>query len=530
MANLINYAFYFLKKEMYLSSLMIAQYLPESTEMFYIIIKALNELKFYKKIKSIIDKNQNLLKIREIKLLYLKSGFDTDVEPVDTMSLESVSQGTITTDEIISLKSFELMYKALNKKENLRKKLLIDSIMIESNNIEAIIYLYKESLCNRNEIFHYVNLIKDEGLKTAFLNILNGEYKNEIYCPLLFYSFSQLIGQKISIDDLYRCAILNFELFGGCEFVHYCLGLFYLKKEKYADSLRNLYKSFEICKEFGPAYLYAGVSHSCLKETESAVRILNVAYSIMSSSILPAYYLAYEYQTMNNIRKAKYYYKISLEMIESFARNEYSEPGYLIKYSPNILKGHNYGINVDGQSSFIISSLKDNNLIANTSITDNFSFISDNVKRHRLIDDKPLLLDKNSDIYFIICSYIYCLIYYENYNEALSFIDHYGIHNPLKVFCLLFNGLVEDSKSNLESCQKNKLYYALKGFLCHLMDDFEGCILEYEKSLALSRNQVVESLFFMALDNLSAVRSNKAFDYSNCLFETMEYKNRKIFF
>lgn len=478
MQRLIELAHSYIHYELYWSALCVGQYLlpSSSTNALYVVIRSLHGLGFYKRIQSIIGTRPDLLRYHEIRLIYIKSGFECPKDSSESMSFPDLLP--------VNRKSLELFYSALFKKESLRKKLFIDSFQADKTNIEPVVYLYKESLCNHREVALYVHQIEDFELRSALASLINCQFGPEhIVCPLGIFSMSLscqvadhveasgLLGtvKKCSLEELFRISTRNLEQFSECEFTYFSLGLYYLYKERFREALRCFYRSFDINEEYGMGYLYAGISHSFLKETESAVRILNTAYTIMGSSYLPSYYLAYEYQLMNNLGKTKYYYRNCLNIIEH-----------------------------------------------------------DDGKPHTC---KKAKTDRcySKEAMSVICGFIYCLIYNEEYEEAMQYIKSYNVKNLLKVFCLLFNGMFDDARKALETCGRDSAYYASKGYLYHLVDDFDPSIREYEKSLSLSKNQVVEDLLAMAAANLAGTKPNKAFDYSNCLFETLEYKNRIVF-
>lgn len=479
MLKLSDFACSYVHHELYWSALCIAQHsLPSfSSHGLYIAIRSLHGLGFHKKIQSIIDSHPDLLRYHEVRLIYIKSGFDCPGDSSESIELPKCQS--------IDRKSLELFHNALFKKEGLRKKLLVDSFLTDKTNVEPIIYLYKESLCTPQEIVLYVQQVENSELKSMMTSLVGGILDaDDIMCPLVIYSMSlscqmlgynhqetsSLIGITTSsrLEELFRISAKNLDMLSESEFIYFAIGLYYLHKGRCKQALRCFYRSFEINKEYGMGYLYAGISHSFLKETESAVRVLNMAFSIMRYSYLPSYYLAYEYQLMNNLGKTKYYYKNCIDIIEH----------------------------------------------------DSNRFV---VKKAR--KDCSYTREEMS----IIHGFIYCLIYNEEYEEAMQCIKCYNVENLLKVFCLLFNGMFDEAGKALDVCERNSAYHATRGYLYHLVDDFDPSIREYEKCLLQSKSQVIEDLLSMAVANLAGTRPNKAFDYSNCLFETLEYKSRIMF-
>lgn len=495
--DLMHQAVYYKKLDFNWSSLLIATTLPDTAMKFEIIVKCLFSLKYFKKIKKIVDKNPILLKNDQIKLIYYKAGYESDFDSVSGefhIANQSLNYSVLNKDSIL------LFYKAIHKKEHLRKRLLIESFLNDNKNLEPLIFLFKESLCSENEILYYSKMIHPS-LFPVFNSLFEFQLNIEIFCPLVFLTWSNFVikGNKA---EVFRMASLQLEVFSEDEHLNFLLGLSYIAMKDNQEALKYLKKSIEINKHFGPGYLYSGLAYSYLSDTEATIKNLNTAYSIMQTSELPSYYLGYEYQSINSINKAKYFYKNSLEIIEANIKNEYKNH-YLITGPLSSEEG---------------------------GVASDFSFISEAATRPNDSIFHVAFNIKNNKIYFkIICGYIYCLILFEHYEDAVFYLKRYQVQNILNVFCLLFDGSVPEAKASLELCDKNSVYYALKGFLAHLVDDFTNGIKSYENSLSLKKDEVVEKLYSMAIDNLSGTRPNKAFGYVNYLLETIKYKERMVF-
>lgn len=484
-----KYSLMFLQSELYWSSFLISQY-NNTIEDYYIHIKSLYHLGFNKAIWPIIEKNQKLLEYQEIKLLYIKSGRESSLVAKNTIKIQDNNMAGFNTV------SLELFFNALSKKEILRKKLLIESFEKDRNNIEPLIYLFKESSCNYDEMKTLINRIPSEILRNILLNLVfienipvrsefpliktesSSSIRSEslLSTPLIIHSLVYKIlndaGHSISYSALFDLSVKSLESFGNSESVFLGMGIYYLKKDKLKEALKCFYKAVEINNNSGLASLFTGIAHSLLKETEYAVKQLNNAYSIMESAYIPSYYLALEYQLMNNTQKAKHYFRRSLYiMTELFSTTD-------------------------------IQPMK------------------------KYIKNEELKTDSSSIDIRIINSFIYCLIYSEDYEEAMKYIEMYNITNILKCFCYLFTGMLTEANRALEECKKDAGYYALKGFICHLMDDVKNAAKNYEKSLENRYNGVVEKLIWMAYENIEDIKPNKAFDYSNCLFESFGLNDR----
>jgi anaphase-promoting complex subunit 6 len=456
----------FSNQDLHWSSLLLANYTIESAtdSEFLCIVNSLFHLKFYKKIEELINKNSKLLKYKEIRLLFIKSGYET----TETSNL-SIEKGEFFE---ISHFSLELFFKAFSKQEMIRKKLFIDSFEADHMNIEALIFLFKESLCNIEELAVLINKIEHEGLRQIMSELITyKEVSDSFVCPLLLFAsssnvfFSKNCSEITShFNAIFRSATINLEFFIDCELLYHSLGVYYLVKNRNREALKCFYKSIELNKHFGQGYLLAGIAHSRMRETETAVTVLNNSNYIIMASFIPSYCLACEYQIMNNIPVAKYHYQNSLKFFEKFNFND-QEQIHKKRRAENTLK------------------------------------------------DKTLN------------SYIYCLIYNEEYEEALRVLDENNINNVLRVFCYLFIGKLNEAKSALEFCLVDGRYFACKGFIMHIVEDFETAIHAYEKSLSIKRNKVVEKLMLMAQENFVNVKENKSYDYTNCLFESLGYND-----
>lgn len=453
----------FLSHELHWSSLLVAQSTLPNPELldYFCMLSSLHRLGFNKALQNIVDSNPDLLKVEEMKLLYIKSGKDSSIEVVNILPIPS-------TDRLCPI-SIGLFFSALSKQESLRKKQLVMSFEQDRRNIEPLIYLYKEALCVPDEISAYADTIPNEYLKKLIKKLISNEMLNDrIVCPLVICALSYHLLFEKTIGDcghLFRICARHVDLFNNCEFIFLGMGIHYMRKEKYKEALGCFYRAIETNRCFGPAHLLAGVCHSRMKETEYAVKILGNAYSIMSSSHVPAYCLAYEYQVMNNMQKAKHYFKRSIDLMTDTAEG-------------------------------CVAPLS---------------------KRQKTIGKE----DRR-----VVCSFIYCLVYNEEYEEAMKYLEIFEVKNILRVFCLLFTGAIENAREELEECVKDSSYYVCKGFIAHLVDELESAIENYEKGLESEANTVIESLLDMAYENIGNRRPNRAFDYSNCLFESFGFKNR----
>lgn len=465
-SDLGKLAAYFSNHQLYWSSLLLAHYIIETATdaEYYTIINSLYHLKFYKKIEEIIIQNPKLLKYKEIRLLFIKSGFESNEK-------SNSSINTLDSD-FISCTSIELFFHSLSKQESIRKKLLIDSFEADTRNIEPLIFLFKESLCNSEELVLLINKIEHENLRNIMLElILYRKIDDSVICPLfLFASSSNVFFSRKSNDitnhfnAIFRSATKNLDFFIDSELLYHSLGLYYLVKNRNREALKSFYKAIELNKNFGQGYLLAGIAHSRMRETETAVSILNNANYIIVTSFIPSYCLACEYQIMNNIPVAKYHYQSSLKFFEKFNFNE--------------------------QEQTFKKRRSENNLKSKT-----------------------------------LNSFIYCLIYNEEYEEALNVIKENDINNVLRVFCYLFVGKLAEAKESLELCEYDGRYYACKGFIMHVIEDFGAAVQSYEKSLSIKRNKVVEKLMLMAQENYVNVKDNKSYDYTNCLFESLGFND-----
>lgn len=471
MDEITKFGLIFSNHELYWSSLLVAQ--EKATTLSYddsfFMFNSLFHLGFYKKLQQLIELDTKLLKAREIKLLYIKSGKVSTVPSTHTIQTRAPVQ--------LDYASIELFFSALTKKETLRKQQFIESFQKDKRNIEPLIYLYKESLASMRELCALIEKISIPCLKELMKLLISGSMSTDtVICPLAIFSKTH----KILFEDemagdcgaLFGTCARNLDFFNNCEFLYQGMGMYYLEKDKYKEALNCFYKAIELNKHFGVGYFLAGICHSRLKETEYAVKLQNNAYSILSSSYLPAYTLAYEYQIMNNIPKAKHYYRRCIELMDD---------------------------------TEVLSDLPLN-------------------KKHRLMICNPT--GHHSVDSRVIYSFIHCLIYNEEYEEAMRYLEQFEVKNVLRVFCFLFIGQLDEARYSLEECEKDEYYFVCKGFISHLVDDLDVAIKNYEQGLNFGANPVLENLLSMAYENKGNIRPNRAFDYSNCLFESFGFKRR----
>ncbi len=460
MINLLSLAQAYIENEFYESALIISQTIPmENIKNAYFIIKSLYYLKHFNKIKMFIKMYPKLLEYKEILFYYIKSGNFCEMEP--TLSVQDYLVGEIP-NITFSTKSLQLLYNSYNKKYKVRKKYLIDAFKADPRNIEPLCVLLSESLAELDEIF----LITKETEYDCFIrSLFKIEIGKPFYSPIFISLISKHLFKNNKLDELFRFSIKSIDNFPNSEFSHESLGLFYLAKKQYTQSRIVYMKVVDINKNYGFGYLGMGISECCLLETEKGINFLGKAFDIMDGSYLPSYFLAYEYQQMNDYPKAKHFYINCLNKILEDRKKR---------------KGNEENNDFDTK---------------------------------------------------VINSAIYCLIYNEDYHEAKEYLNIFKIQNLLNAYCCLFLGELDDAREMLKTYDDNcKFVHGIKGFLLHLTDNYDEAINEYEKSISIERTQVIENLLIMALQNKAGLEINHAFDYSNCLFNSLEFKQRYLLY
>lgn len=462
MLSTLAFAQTHLDNELYNSALLISHTLPiTNPRNAYIIIKSLYYLNHFKKIQIILEKHTDLLSYKEILFYYIKSG-----NPEETTLCRSIFQEDKDKLNVFSfnIESLTYLYNGLCKKDSIRKKYFIESYQADPRNMEPLYFLISESLCSIDEIHmlasrtDYYDLVR---------RLFNSKSQNRYYSPLVFHIQSIFLYNKNMLNDLFRLSVKAINEFPNSEFSHASLGLFYLARKRYINA-RNCYKkAVEINNNFGFGYLGKGIAEVFLLETGKGMTFLWKAHDIMDCLYFPAYFLAYEYEQMNNYNKAKYFYTYCIE---------------------NILKQYELKRTLYGENKNVLN-------------------------RH---DIK------------VISSVVYCFIYNENYEDGLELLHKFKINNLLNVYCYLFMDNIEKAEKAIEKCGEEVLLHGTRGYLLHLLEDFDGAIKEYEKCIARNWTSAVESLMIMAMQNRDGRALNKAFDYSNSLFNELEYKNRSL--
>lgn len=507
-----------LASDFYLSTLLIAQSIrSDDPRVHYMVLKALHGLGHCGKVQEIVGRRPELRQYHEIELLYIRSGRDADAhEPVLHTPPGPGGPG-------FAERSLRCFYTALNKKEKVRKRYLVEAFQADSRNIEPLVYLLKETLCTAQEIKRLIGDARQSGplglaeyrvfLEEAFQ--VTGSHgapairRREVFCPLSLHLETASLYKNRQLDELFRAAVRNVEHFPESEFSYEALGLYYLAKERYREARGCFLKTVEINKYFGMGHLYCGIIQSILRETEKAVPMLSTAYSIMDGSYLPAYFLAYEYQQMNNFSKAKYYYKNCVGTIEADIAARSADTG--ADEGPAPPAGQEEDSPHPESADFCAKKSKTGAAGGPSRGAGAFAGRCSRAEAE------------------IISSAVYCLINNEDYDLAMEYLDAFGIRNLLRVYCLLFTGALEEAKDAIAGCKRDCFYHASRGYLLHLVDDFEGAVKEYEKCAAHRKIQVVENLMAMVLENMAGAESNHAFDYSNCLFDSLEFRQRRLY-
>ncbi|KAI5169310.1 hypothetical protein PAEPH01_0602 [Pancytospora epiphaga] len=470
--------------ELYSSALIVAETLDFTKPIVaWAVFKSLLALGHNKRIKILSKRYPELLNYHEIALICIRSGKQALAQ--STLHLK-IPDKTLT----ILHSSLSNYFSGLNERERIRKRFFIQAFRDDCRNLEALTYLAKESLCTCLEIQELIDGISEcNGLQCSIEEYK--EYIKILFSPRFFDTASVLspltvlkcsleLARKRQYEELFRRAVLAVDYFPESDSSFISMGIYYLAKNIYREGKKCFETAIKLNSHSGLGYLGSGLIESMENETNLALHFLETAYAIMSSSYIPAYSLAYEYQRVSKLNKTKYFYRACLEHI--------------------IEKQGNKSINLD------IFSIEH----------------SKRSKTEQSVDIACMTRDDAE----IINRAVYCFIYDEDYVEAMKFIDFFSIKNLLKVFCLLFIGKLNEAEAALKSCEIDGFFYATSGFIKHITDNIEGAIHEYGKCVAIKKIPVVEELLGMALENISGTTKNHAFDYSSSLFDTLEYNKR----
>lgn len=532
MHTLTELAYVHLHSELYNSSLLLGEFLlnhridlPYS---YYILAKSLSSLGYHGKLQEFLDDYPDILQYRDIYLIYLRRG--TSVPDLKDL-YGSVSQSCISvpapSDSLqvprditatFCIDALQLLFTALNKGEKLRKKLLIASFKKDPFLLEPLLLLLNESLCTLQEALDLTSSIEAgpahkfartrlKDYKIFIKSLLSPNSPGVVMSPFRVYLQSIVYSRAEAYNELFKLAVGALKSFPEDGVPYFLLGMYYLLKGRYKEARSPLLKAIKKNPKFGMPYLYAGVMYAQRAEIEKVISMLSIAFSIMDKSVLPSYYLAYNYQRMNNYGKAKFFYKHAISLMEGPCNDSANTDLFRL-------------------SGSIRSNLfpKRARIVFNDDSASNIGFEIPLVS--------SLSISQLQGKLFVLNSYIYCLLYNEEYDEANSLIQQYSINNLLKVYALLFTGNIEEAKNALEvsdeSNKKTGMYYATRGYMSHLMADFEAAQVDYEKAAQKGYISTIEELLALVEANMRGEKTNRAFDYVNSLFDLLEYNGRNV--
>lgn len=526
MHSLTALAYMHLHGELYNSSLLISEYLlnhgVDPSDAYYIAAKSFFSLGHSGKLMEMCRAIPEILNDKRIYLLYLRQGGSKDelanirsqaseMVPTEYLSKPDCNKCEIMNYSDNNLHNFDhtalsLLFSALNETNHLRKRLLILSFIKDPCLIEPLVCLFQESLFTFHDFFDFIDNNSEWRLSynsAKINNMLVDDYKlfiqslfsvsteSLVISPLKTYLRTvQYLKTNISGSELFRYSIGLLEELPNSAFSSLSLGIYYLMRGRLKEAKKPLYRAIKLDSNLGIGYLFTGLMHSQRREVERAINMLSTALNIMDGSVLPPYYLAFEYQKINNYSKAKYFYKKALKIIEEKRERENK---------------------IEKQNETIGS------------------------KRSKRIGEENKEVNEKDEEYrfnYILCSYVYCLLYNEEYDEALGMIQKYKIRNLLKVYALLFTGNIEGARESLEICEESYrkcgMYYATKGYLAHLIGEFEMAQADYEKATYERYTSTVEELLALVAVNMTGVETNRAFDYVNSLFDLLEYNQSSL--
>ncbi|KAI4291375.1 hypothetical protein PAPHI01_0649 [Pancytospora philotis] len=454
----------------------------------YAVARALFLLNYKTRVRAFIEETPALLAFHELGLLYLRAGGQLKAESSRPLSsLPGYARLSQAAQPGISHRSLRNYFFGLEKKEQIRKRLLVQSFMDDCRNVEALATLYSESLCELDEvedmIESYAGAAPAGWSLPEYREFLAGLFKRRpgraatVLCPFVLGAHNRQRFEEQNSEAILSSAIGTLEAFPECEASYEALGLYYLTRQHYNRAQSCFAEAIERNKCRGLPYLYSGMALSAMRKTDKAIAMLEMADAIMCSSLLPSFYLAFEYQQMNNFPKAMAFYVRCLDRI----------------LEQQTSTGH------EGDAACFI-------------------------KRNKRNEGPSRALSARETA--IINRAVYCFIYNENYDTAARYIKVFGLSNILKVFCLLFTGDIEGARLAMADCAPDSCFYATSGFLHHLADGFESAVKDYDRSIGMDSNDVVLELMHMALNNIRGAEKNHAFDYTNSLFDSLEFKKR----
>lgn len=331
---------YFLNIEFYETALLMTQYLLKKEnnidENYCILFKCLGYCNHIGVLNEFIHNKPHLLKYKDVRLICAKLGINVQNLITNTTIYENISTNYKIIFEI-NFESILTFIYGINLNDKLRFDSFIKAFELDSNNTEVLIYMFKDGIITYNELMNNILKIKNECLKTIFQEIFssseNTKKLNIILINPLVDIYLKLFIKNNNLEELFKESVLLLDFFEDCNYLNFIIGIYYIYKKQYNEAKKILYKVIKKNVHFGFGYMYLGICCGYLREIDNAIKFLDKSYLICNNNPLPAHYLAYQYQELNNFNKAKYYHKLSINQ-NSIFNEHYAH--FLIKNNHNV--------------------------------------------------------------------------------------------------------------------------------------------------------------------------------------------------
>ncbi|KAH9411318.1 hypothetical protein HK407_06g11490 [Ordospora pajunii] len=331
----------YLNDEMHYSALALSEYIyarDKSDFALIMLLRSLCAMSCYERCIEMIELNDTLMRCSDVKIIYYKCRYatrkkNTECGLVGKGIVESEIDGTecgeiyesvenalmMYSTEHILKKSVRLLFEGLTKEDVRRKEILLEAYRHDNYNMEALIRMKNEGIVDKKELVSLVEDCKDVFMREVYMAVFYPCFEPDLY-SLAFYSPWYGLkearryyksGKDTLLFSLGTCMVKKYP---GSEFSFISLGLFFLMAQNYQEARRCFYKAVQINNEYGRGWMYLGMAYSGMKECESSISCLKVAYKKMIGSYKPSLYLAIEYHRMNNFERASVFYKQALKI------------------------------------------------------------------------------------------------------------------------------------------------------------------------------------------------------------------------
>ncbi|CAD25375.1 COMPONENT OF THE 20S CYCLOSOME/ANAPHASE-PROMOTING COMPLEX [Encephalitozoon cuniculi GB-M1] len=311
----------YLMEEMDYSALALSEYVyrrEKTNATTMLLLKAMYKLSYYERCIETIELNSAMMRIHEARIIYHRCKFLVGKKSKGLLMDAECDEKMVKYPAAeISKKSVRLLFEGLTKEDVKQKEILLEAYRCDNRNLEALLRMKNESLISKKELLVLIDECKDDLMRGIYLEIFYPSFEPD-FCFLPFYSpwygfkLAKQYYKKRKDMLLFNLGVSMVRLYPNSEHSFISLGLFFLMSSNYPEARRCFYKAVQINNKYGRGWLYLGMAYSGMKECESSIACLNIAYKTMIGSYKPSFYLATEYHRMNNFERASFFYKHAL--------------------------------------------------------------------------------------------------------------------------------------------------------------------------------------------------------------------------